>query len=290
MAEHQRPLQAPLERLDGPPLHSQHYKGRYGKRPRGGGPNNWESRRGRPRRSKQSHAAPQTKKKLTCSQCQEEEPKYKCPKCRIPYCSIACCRAHKGQGCEEKKQQMKQETKSKYLPSDTLLRDPLENAIQRRKQVSEEEDLPEGWKITKEMMDKMDNCDWLRTELEDGGLRQVILQVCDSPNTVAYGQKTHQELAIERAKAKYPNFERFMDKLLVLTGVLERQETEDEELGDWLKRDEDSDLGPLALVPVPRRKKHAIAIKAENDDDDLNSSDSSDESESDDESDSDSSG
>lgn len=104
------------------------------------------------------------------------------------------------------------------------------------------------------MMDKMDNCDWLRTELQDGGLRQIIHQVCEASNTVAHGQKTHQEVALEQAKSRYPTFERFMDKLLVLTGVLERQEI-DEDLDDWLQRDDADGLGPLALVPIPRKQR-----------------------------------
>jgi len=172
--------------------------------------------------------------------------------------------------------------KSKYLPSDTLLRDPLKNAIQRRQQASEEdEDLAEGWKITEEMMDKMDNCDWLRTELEDGGLRQIIHQVCEASNTVAHGQKTHQELALEQAKANYPNFDRFMDKLLVLTGVLERQETEDDlTLKEWLELNEEEALGPLALVPLPR-KQRTLVVPQDAADDSSSSSDDSDESDSD---------
>jgi hypothetical protein len=178
---------------------------------------------------------------------------------------------------------VKQKVKSKYLPSDLLLRDPLENAIQRRRQASEEEeDLAEGWKITKEMMDKMDNCEWLQSELEDGGLRQIIHQVCDSSNAVAHGQNTHQEVSLEQAKAKYPNFGRFMDKLLVLTGVLERQELQDdEELDDWLKRENDEELGPLALVPIPCRKKRKIETPIRDEDDTDTYSGSSDESESD---------
>ena len=175
---------------------------------------------------------------------------------------------------------MKQKVKSKYLPSDLLLRDPLENAIQRRRQASEE-DLAEGWKITSEMMDKMDNCEWLQSELEDGGLRQIIHQVCDSSNTVAHGQKTHQQLALDQAKAKYPNFNRFMDKLLVLTGVLERQETQDEKLDEWLNREGDEELGPLALVPIPRRKKRLIETLIKDEDVASSNSGGSDESESD---------
>jgi len=276
MAAEERQRKMPFARQDGPAPHSQHHQEGHGKRPRRGGLNNWESRRGRPRRPKHAHHATAPKKKPCCSQCQEEEPKYKCPKCRMPYCSIACCRAHKERGCEEKKEEEKQAViKSKYLPSDLLLRDPLENAIQRRKQVSEEEEnLAEGWKITEEMMDKMDNCDWLRTELQDGGLRHIIHQVCEASNTVAHGQKTHQELALEQAKSKYPNFDRFMDKLLVLTGVLERQETGDG-LVEWLQREDDDALGPLALVPIPR-KRRAIQTPQDVKDETLSSSDGSD--------------
>lgn len=286
MAE-QRPQMATPSRHDGPPPLSQSHQKRHGKRPRGFNNNNYESRRGRPRRRKQHFGVAPPTKKPSCSQCSTENPKYKCPKCRAPYCSIACCRSHKEKGCEENKVQenYKQAPKSKYLPaSDLLQRNPLENAIQRRKQAAEEEvDLVEGWKITENMMDKMDNCDWLRTELQDGGLRQIIQQVCEASNTVAHrsDQKTHQELALEQAKAKYPNFDRFMDKLLVLTGVLERQETE-EELSEWLTRQEDEELGPLALVPLPRKRRPVDALQDLKDEMSSSSDDSSSESESDD--------
>lgn len=273
----ERRRQAPQH--DGAPQQFQGHQKRHGKRPRG--PNNWESRRGRPHRSKHTHAAASPKQKPACSVCNDETPKYKCPKCRVAYCSIACCKSHKEQGCQQETK--KEEAKSKYIPSDTLLRDPLENALERRKQVAEDDDdLPEGWKITEAMMDKMDNCDWLRTELQDGGLRQILHQVCSAPNTVAQGQRTHQEVALEQAKAKYPNFSRFMDKLLVLTGVLERQETE-QGLSEWLTLENAEELGPLALVPLPRKKRPVIMQQNDteqdaNDDDTSNSSDESDDS------------
>ena len=31
-----------------------------------------------------------------CVVCSAEGAKYKCPNCREPYCSVACCRKHKG--------------------------------------------------------------------------------------------------------------------------------------------------------------------------------------------------
>ena len=74
-----------------------------------------------------------------------------------------------------------------------------------------------------------------------------------------------------------------MDKLLVLTGVLERQqETQhDEELGEWLNREGNEELGPLALVPIPRRKKRIIETPIKDQDGSSSYSGSSDESESD---------
>ena len=34
-----------------------------------------------------------------------------------------------------------------------------------------------GWRITREMMDRVDSSDWLRSELEDGGLRRMIFEI-----------------------------------------------------------------------------------------------------------------
>ena len=34
-----------------------------------------------------------------------------------------------------------------------------------------------GWRITCEMMDRVDSSDWLRLELGDGGLRRMIFEI-----------------------------------------------------------------------------------------------------------------
>ena len=34
-----------------------------------------------------------------------------------------------------------------------------------------------GWRITREMMDRVDLSDWLRSELGDGGLRRMIFEI-----------------------------------------------------------------------------------------------------------------
>ena len=43
---------------------------------------------------------------------------------------------------------------------------------------TDDSDLDEpGWRITREMMDCVDSSDWLRSELGDGGLRRMILEI-----------------------------------------------------------------------------------------------------------------
>lgn len=228
------------------------------------------SRRGRPNRRRTAPPPPPPK---TCSECSGEQPKYKCPKCREPYCSIVCCRKHKEKDCEASAVATKDKAaatgaqKSKYLPSDQLTRDPIQNSKLQREQLVEDydEDLDEGWKITKHMMDEMDKSDWLRKELQDGGLRQLIHEVYGSSRNVirsggnAASATTYQEEALANLQSQYPNFRIFLEKLKVMTGILERQqvnEEEEEDLSSWLEYTRSSDdVGPLALKPLPSREE-----------------------------------
>lgn len=135
--------------------------------------------------------------------------------------------------------------KSKYLPSDALTADPLENAVKRRRMLDEDDsdsdDEGTGWRLTREMMDRIDNSQWLRNELADGGLRQLIGEI-DAPDEAAAAQGSYhrrrynhsrnrfaemgkvkmspRELALEKARRTNPNFGRFMDKLLLTAGIL----------------------------------------------------------------------
>ena len=43
---------------------------------------------------------------------------------------------------------------------------------------TEDSDLDDPvWRITREMMDRVDSSDWLRSELGDGGLRRMIFEI-----------------------------------------------------------------------------------------------------------------
>ncbi len=133
------------------------------------------------------------------------------------------------------------------------------------------------------------NSTWLRSELQDGGLRDMIASVVKSERKYkSYHKKQrnhprnhkrnaqqpkhpHEDLASKRQTNQ--NFDCFMDKLLVLTDVLERQEEtldletgqqklangasnrNEEELEEWLRCKWDPKLPRLALALRPRQKK-----------------------------------
>ena len=43
---------------------------------------------------------------------------------------------------------------------------------------TDDSDLDEpGWRITREIMDRVDSSDWLRSELGDGGRRRMIFEI-----------------------------------------------------------------------------------------------------------------
>lgn len=260
------------------PQRQQHqHQGRKRPRPK---PNNQDSRRGgRPPRRQPN--LPKLPPKPSCVVCQTVElVQYKCPKCRVPYCSVTCCKQHK-EICTgvppTSTVECKSKSKSNYLPPDLLVQDPVAHGQRARKELqdndndnggNDDDSLEEGWKITQEMMDTMDKSDWLRKELkDDGGLRQIIFRVMTASDKVEKHGRTSQEEELDRTKADYPEFGNFMDKLLVLAGILERQLPPQQQegqggdpeelapLGEWLKEhlDREELQQSLALKPIPRR-------------------------------------
>ncbi|RLV89529.1 Protein HIT1 [Spathaspora sp. JA1] len=51
---------------------------------------------------------------MICGICQEQESKYKCPKCKIPYCSLTC---YKSESHTHKEEQEEQEEPKVEVPS-----------------------------------------------------------------------------------------------------------------------------------------------------------------------------
>jgi hypothetical protein len=211
------------------------------------------SQRKRQRHNRQQKKHPQ-KKPQACSVCliDETPPKYKCPTCMALYCSVACCKKHK-EICFKEKSQAKEKvapknTPSKYQHDDSTV--SLHQSFSRRRENMDDDDdnasLDEDWKITEEMKNSLKHSEWLRNELKDGGLRNLIFQV-----VIANGDRKH--LLLQQLKERYTNFKIFLDKMLLVTGVLECQEQNSDE-EDTLERDWTDHPPVLALKQTSRPK------------------------------------
>mmetsp|Transcript_321 Transcript_321/g.537 ORF Transcript_321/g.537 Transcript_321/m.537 type:complete len:290 (-) Transcript_321:1995-2864(-) len=234
-----------------------------------------------------------------CGVCGESNhrAKYKCPRCRLPYCSVKCCKDHKV-SCDPTQRNIGVDTNvkdsnncsraiSKYVAADELTRDPLLNSVIRKQMLRENEDEPEdeGWRITQEMMENIDKNEWLRKELADGGLRQIIAQI-DNADDVSlheniawqrHGQHgkrkrllggsgndydpSPRELELMKARRLNPNFNNFIDRLLLIAGVLVESDktTIEQEVATYLHAHGDGEETPsvtgiLSLAPIIKKK------------------------------------
>lgn len=159
-----------------------------------------------------------------------------------------------------------------------------------------------GWNITPEMKKRMHQSTWLRKELQDGGLRQLIEQIDAASDDEADDRKKYQrannnkistvvsarELALARKKHSHPKFASFIDEMLLTAGVLQPA-TDGAAAAAAGGGGHDSLMsilegrGPLVLAPVPRRSgatNTTSEMESESSDSD-DSSDSDEDSESD---------
>jgi hypothetical protein len=111
-------------------------------------------------------------------------------------------------------------------------------------------------KLIDEMMCALEQSEWLRKQLQDGGLRDLMRQIVESRDNEA----------LRQVQQRFPHFQVFLDKLLVVAGVLEREnnaedgkgEDEIEPLQEWLERDWSQDSAPPQLSLKPLRRKMPV--------------------------------
>jgi hypothetical protein len=131
-------------------------------------------------------------------------------------------------------------------------------------------DLEEGWKMTDNMVQSMKDSAWLLDELADTGLQHLISKITSASSVVAVGDKrrhrrgaaplmnidttTEREQLLAELTSNNPQFKRFIDKLLVMTGVLERHGG-DNSLEQWLASNSNDTSDTLILKPLPRRAR-----------------------------------
>ena len=184
----------------------------------------------------------------------------------------------------------------------------------KRRRQDYDDDLETGWKITEDMVNAMHNSTWLREELADKGLQHLITRIASaSPSVTGGGSRnnhnkkggnattaaaatTAQEQLLDELTSSNPQFKLFLDKLLVTTGILERQGSDaNVDLSEWLRLGPQND-GPmqLQLKPLPsgrvasvpetssnsrnsddRHEDHPSSSSDDDDDDDDASSDAS---------------
>lgn len=202
------------------------------------------------------------KPSIVCSVCSTiENPKYKCPKCRLRYCSIQCCRQHKEQ-CVQHVQPMQQPeiaSKSRYLletQEHGVNQQRMLKPSNKRTETLDDDELDPDWKIPSEDLQRLETSEWLHKELSDTGLRQLITKIVSASRNLNGNLQTEQELVLAQCKADHPMLKRFLDKLLVLAGVLERQlEDKESDLKTWLESSNNRDIHPLVLRSVDRPKR-----------------------------------
>ncbi|GAB6030247.1 Zinc finger HIT domain-containing protein 3 [Chamberlinius hualienensis] len=121
---------------------------------------------------------------VKCEVCSTSEHKYKCPKCLIKYCSLACYKQHQGSNCVEKPPSV---DKEKVEPK------PL--------QFQSEDSVP------LEKLEMLRHDKPLLTSLENPHLRQIMLNINSSSDPGVDLKKAMQE----------PIFTEFADHCMRIT-------------------------------------------------------------------------
>ena len=119
--------------------------------------------------------------------------------------------------------------------------------------------------MTSEMKEALHNSMWLQAELQDEGLRQLLIKVVTASRNTSHDSRrsnnacriiqTEQEQFLQQIKDSNPAFATFVDKAMVVAGALERQGKDaDCNLQDWLSAKSEGALLNVALKPLPRRQ------------------------------------
>jgi hypothetical protein len=114
---------------------------------------------------------------------------------------------------ETAKQFLSTATATSYLPR-------LNNKYNNNNMQQQQE---EDWKPSPEMIQALHDSPWLAEELQDDALQTILTSIVQASNIVRrHKPTTIQEDLLIQLKQYSPAFELFTDKLLVLTGLLQR--------------------------------------------------------------------
>nr|XP_054768080.1 zinc finger HIT domain-containing protein 3-like [Lytechinus pictus] len=136
-----------------------------------------------------------------CAVCEEKQYKYRCPKCRILYCSVPCFKEHKSEGsCE--KESLKPISDGRPVKEEIARED---GEVSGGDEDMKEESTPD--ELSQEQLNKLDESDTVKDLLQNPHLRVLVTQL---------DQAKEKDKAIERVMQE-PIFVEFADACLAAT-------------------------------------------------------------------------
>ncbi|KAI8349766.1 hypothetical protein B0O80DRAFT_501100 [Mortierella sp. GBAus27b] len=133
------------------------------------------------------------KTKKICGICDANPPKYKCPTCTLPYCSLACYKKHKETPCEKPVPIPEPDTipvpPVKPIP-DFLVEEPVTL-------------------LNEEQLERIAQSPRIKEMLQNEGLRRLIKMIDSSENP---------EYLLDRARKENRGFMELSEEILAITG------------------------------------------------------------------------
>ncbi|KAI7854523.1 hypothetical protein BDC45DRAFT_440532 [Circinella umbellata] len=126
---------------------------------------------------------------VVCGICTDQESKYKCPTCKIPYCSIACFKNHKLEPCQPPAAQA--------------------SNIERKKLPTDNTDEDDTSRLTLNQLTSLAHSPEVVKYLQDPQIRDWVARI---------DRSTEPEKEIDTARTADPKLEEFIQLLLKTTG------------------------------------------------------------------------
>ncbi|KAJ2374468.1 hypothetical protein IW150_003086 [Coemansia sp. RSA 2607] len=114
-----------------------------------------------------------------CTVCNESAAKYKCPKCRIGYCSVKCFKIHKTEPCMAADSENITTTQKPVAPAQNTLA-----ANANATNIDEDDEEEAKYRLKPEDLQKLDSSEEVRELLLNPELRSLMEAVCKDPNPV----------------------------------------------------------------------------------------------------------
>ncbi|KAI9984196.1 hypothetical protein PInf_013769 [Phytophthora infestans] len=112
-----------------------------------------------------------------CMVCETTESKYKCPTCRAPYCSLACCKKHKETPCEPASVLEKSQESLQSTPTPANAKDVDEEGENNTET------------LTEEQMDALRMSNGVKNMLANPAITQALTQIDSSQDKMKMLEK-----------------------------------------------------------------------------------------------------